>query len=300
MHVHFIAPDRYVRASHDIIRHPRLRATAKTLLLWALSLPPGSRDTILTIGKRMPEGRTAVSRARAQLIEEGYLHVRRVQDPLEGTWSTRVLVSSVPLRDHQEVEAAWRSVGQNPALGERVSRDVGTSPLVLKSEEKTSPPIEATDPPDDERRAAAAKLLTRLTSTQRQLHLGVVEALELAPLVAEWLARDPDERRLRVALLSDLPPGIASPLGLLRSRLRRKMPAERETAECGTAVPAAPAVAMGECAQCADPVPEAGTICRRCAGVEAAVPAVLDPAAVERNRRGAALARSLLRGAVAA
>lgn len=72
MHVHFIAPERYVRASHEIVRHPRLRATAKTLLLWALSLPPGSRDTILTLGSRSPEGRMAVSGARAQLIEEGY------------------------------------------------------------------------------------------------------------------------------------------------------------------------------------------------------------------------------------
>ncbi|MDH6144027.1 hypothetical protein P3T35_006063 [Kitasatospora sp. GP30] len=295
MHVHFIAPERYVRASHDIIRHPRLRATAKTLLLWALSLPPGSRDTILTIGKRMPEGRMAVSRARAQLIEEGYLHVRRSQDPTEGTWSTRVLVSSVPLTDHQEIEAAWRSVGQNPALGEGVSRGVGSSPQVLKTEEKTSPPIEATDPPDDsdgERRAAAAKLLTRLTAGHKHVRLGVVEALELAPLVAEWLARDPDERRLRIALLGDLPAGIVSPLGLLRSRLQRKMPAE-----CGAA---APATAMGECGHCADPVLGGVTICVRCAGVEPASLPAFDAAAAERNRRGAALARSLLRGEAAA
>ncbi|TQF02591.1 hypothetical protein E6W39_10355 [Kitasatospora acidiphila] len=294
MHVHFIAPERYVRASHDIIRHPRLRATAKTLLLWALSLPPGSRDTILTIGKRMPEGRMAVSRARAQLIEEGYLHIRRTQDPVEGTWSTRVLVSSVPLTDHHEIDAAWRSVGQSPALGEAVSRDVGSSPQVLKTEEKTSPPIKATDPPDDsdgERRAAAAKLLTRLTAGHKPVRLGVVEALELAPLVAEWLARDPDERRLRIALLGDLPAGIVSPLGLLRSRLQRKMPAECEAA--------APAVAMGECGHCADPMPGGGTICRRCTGVEPRVLSSRDAAAVELNRRGAALARSLLRGEAA-
>ncbi|MGW3044877.1 hypothetical protein ACWC9T_33650 [Kitasatospora sp. NPDC001159] len=139
MHVHFIAPERYVRASHEIVRHPRLRATAKTLLLWALSLPPGSRDTILTIGKRMPEGRTAVAGARAQLIEEGYLHVRRSQHPTKGTWTTRVLVSSVPLTEADEIEAAWRSSVRNPALGEREGRDVGTSPRGRRAR-RTPPP----------------------------------------------------------------------------------------------------------------------------------------------------------------
>lgn len=138
MHVHFIAPERYVRASHEIVRHPRLRATAKTLLLWALSLPPGSRDTILTIGKRMPEGRTAVAGARAQLIEEGFLHVRRSQHPTKGTWTTRVLVSSVPLTEADEIEAAWRTAVRNPALGEGEGREVGTSPKGEKNEGNTS------------------------------------------------------------------------------------------------------------------------------------------------------------------
>ncbi|MDH6138794.1 hypothetical protein P3T35_000783 [Kitasatospora sp. GP30] len=297
MHVHFIAPDRYVRASHDIIRHPRLRATAKTLLLWALSLPPGSRDTILTIGKRMPEGRAAVSRARSQLIEEGYLHVRRSQDPIEGTWSTRVLVSSAPLTEPQAIDAAWRSFGQNPALGEEASRAVGTSPQVLKTEEKTSLPIptpqelpEPPDEPDADAMAAAAKLLTRLTASHTQIRLGVVEALELAPLVADWLSRDPDERRLRVALLSDLPTPVHAPVRLLRSRLERKMP------PVGGA-PVAPA--LGECGHCAAPVPGGGVICRHCAGVEPVTVGEAVAAVVERNRRGAALARSLLRSAVA-
>ncbi|MCC9306703.1 hypothetical protein LN042_06210 [Kitasatospora sp. RB6PN24] len=299
MHVHFIAPERYVRASHDIIRHPRLRATAKTLLLWAISLPPGSRDTILTIGKRMPEGRMAVSRARAQLIEEGYLHVRRTQDPVEGTWSTRVMVSSVPLTAPHEIDAAWRSFGQNPALGEGKGRVVGTSPQVLKTGEKTSLPSEtpgegpeAPGEPDAEQRAAAAKVLNRLTSRHKHVPLGVAEALELAPLVAEWLSRDPDERRLRVALLSDLPTPISSPLGLLRSRLQRKMPSLDETSP--------QPVGMGECGHCAAPVPGGGVLCRNCAGAVSISTTAADSDAVERNRRGAALVRSALRSAAAA
>ncbi|GAA2832777.1 hypothetical protein RMN57_11635 [Kitasatospora sp. CM 4170] len=291
MHVHFIAPERYVRASHEIVRHPRLRATAKTLLLWALSLPPGSRDTVLTIGKRMPEGRTAVARARAQLIEEGFLHVRRSQHPTKGTWTTRVLVSSVPLTEPEQIDAAWLSTVRNPALGEGEGRGVGTFPQGEKNEGNTSLPAQdASEDASGEARATAAGLLGRLTARDRRLQLGVAEVLGLAPLVADWLARDPDIGRLREALLGGLPSHVLAPAGFVRSRLERKMPAAH-TAD------AAPPAAIGECAHCADPVAGGGSVCRRCAGVapRAAGP---DRAAVERTRRGAERARDLLRATV--
>ncbi|MFJ8624618.1 hypothetical protein ACIRD3_17480 [Kitasatospora sp. NPDC093550] len=284
MHVHFIAPERYVRASHEIVRHPRLRATAKTLLLWALSLPPGSRDTVLTIGKRMPEGRTAIARARAQLIEEGYLHVRRSQHPTKGTWTTRVLVSSVPLTEPDEIEAAWRGSVRNPALGEGEGREVGTSPKEEKREGNTSSLVGSVE-------GEAAGLLGRLTARDRRLRLGVAEVLDLAPLVADWLARDPDVGRLREALLGGLPTHVLAPAGFVRARLERRMPG------AVVAAPDAAAGGMGECARCADPVPGGGVICGRCRGV--APPRVgPDVAAAERNRRGAERARGLLRGAV--
>ncbi|MFF4379798.1 hypothetical protein [Kitasatospora sp. NPDC001547] len=310
MHVHFIAPERYVRAPHEIVRHPRLRATAKTLLLWALSLPPGSRDTVLTIGGRMPEGRTAVAGARAQLIEEGFLHVRRSQHPTKGTWTTRVLVSSVPLTEADEIEAAWRGAVQNPALGAGEGREVGTSPEGEKNEENTSSraavgaaavagAVGGGDAgADGEARAAAAELLGRLTAPDRRLRLGAVEVLDLAPLVADWLARDPDVGRLREALLGGLPSHVLAPAGFLRARLERRMPG-------AGAVPMAVVAAgdasggVGECARCADPVAGGGAVCRRCTGV-ATPGAGPDAAALERNRRGAERARSLLRGAVVA
>ncbi|UKZ09052.1 helix-turn-helix domain-containing protein [Streptomyces viridifaciens] len=282
--MHFIAPARYVRASHEIVRHPRLRATAKTLLLWALSLPPGSRDTILTIGKRMPEGRTAVARARAQLIEEGYLHVRRSQHPTKGTWTTRVLVSSVPLTEPDEIEAAWRGSVRNPALGEGEGREAGTSPKGEKNERKTSSRVET----DRE----AAGLLGRLTARDRRLRLGAAEVLDLAPLVADWLARDPDVGRLREALLEGLPSHVLAPAGFLRARLERRMPE-------AVAGPGAAAGRLRECASCADPVAGGGVVCRRCTGV-ASLEGAPDTAAVERNRRGVERARSLLRGAMVA
>lgn len=316
MHVHFIAPERYVRAPHEIVRHPRLRATAKTLLLWALSLPPGSRDTVLTIGGRMPEGRTAVAGARAQLIEEGFLHVRRSQHPTKGTWTTRVLVSSVPLTEADEIEAAWRTAVQNPALGAGEGREVGTSPEGEKNEKNTSSRAAAGAAAGAravgggdvgagaEGRAAAAGLLGRLTARDRRLRLGAVEVLDLAPLVADWLARDPDVGRLREALLGGLPSHVLAPAGFLRARLERRMPGAG-TGAGAAPVPRAVVAAgdasggVGECARCADPVAGGGAVCRRCTGV-APPETGPDTAALERNRRGAERARSLLRGAVVA
>ncbi|MDH6135513.1 hypothetical protein P3T37_004929 [Kitasatospora sp. MAA4] len=296
MHVNFIAPERYVRASHDIVRHPRLRATAKTLLLWALSLPPGSRDTILTLGNRMPEGRTAVSRARSQLIEEGYLHVRRTQHPTRGTWTTRLLISSVPLTDPDQIAAAWNGVDgavRKPTLGEPGRREVGTSPLGKKNEENTALPAEGEAEGEGEDEAvAAASLLDSLIARDKRLRLGWPEALALAPLVADWLARDPDLGRLGEALTGGLPTRIISPAGLLRTRLEQKMPPPPK--------PAPPPRIAGECTRCADPVPArlSGGTCLRCAGLAPAAARGPDLATVERNRRGAARARSLLRTCV--
>ncbi|MGK4584389.1 hypothetical protein [Kitasatospora sp. HPMI-4] len=337
MLVHFIAPARYLRASHDIIRHPRLKGVAKTLLLWALSLPFNSKDTILSIGRRMPEGREAVSRARGQLIDEGFLHIRRFQHPTKGTWVTKVMVTSVPLTDPEEVAAAWAAAeaaaatapsSGNPTVGEQVSRVVGTSPKGENNEENTSlpaqpPPVPeptrlaapdpsapdptvpdpsapdpsapepaatepaATEPAATEPAAAeAARLLCGLGARDRRLRLGLAEALELAPLVCEWLARDAGPHRLQEALLDGLPDRVHAPAAFLRKRLEVKMPA---------APVLAPPPRLGhECAHCRVPTPAPG-VCRPCAGLNRSPDP--DPAAVARTRQGAARARELMRSA---
>src|SRR5690348_1575486 len=96
---HAIPPTRFFsQTPNDLIRHPRLNGTAVRLLQWALSLPEGSRETLQSIGEKMPEGRIALRRARQQLEAEGYVHTRRAQSPETGRWTTRVLVSNVPLR----------------------------------------------------------------------------------------------------------------------------------------------------------------------------------------------------------
>lgn len=289
MLVHAIAPKRFFsQTPNDIIRHPRLNGTAVRLLQWALSLPEGARETIQSIGEKMPEGRVAVRRARAQLETEGFLHTRRRQNPETGRWTTQVLVSNVALTTAAEIEAAFAPAapavpaappgGRMPTVGEPAVQAVGASPKGENTEENTSHPESHREPPPLVGRAA--KLLQGLGHREAKLRLGLADAARLAPLAARWFAHGASELELRMALTSGLPPAVHSPAGLLAHRLRDKLPAPRTAVD-----PAAPARPLPECAHCGNPLPPAQTtgICTHCTG---SAPTPAPPV------RGPALARA--------
>lgn len=289
MLVHSIAPTRFFsQTPNDIIRHPRLNGTAVRLLQWALSLPEGARETIQSIGEKMPEGRIAVRKARAQLEAEGYLHTRRRQHPETGRWTTQVLVSNVALTTEAEIAAAFSPEGppggRLPTVGEPEVRAVGASPKEKNTEENTSHP--------EPQAGRAAKLLHSLGQREARLRLGLTEAANLAPLAARWLAHGASELELRTALTSGLPHTVHSPKALLAHRLRAKLPAPRTAVD-----PAAPARPLPECARCGDPLPPSQPtgICTPCTGsAPTPPPPVTGPslarAALTRARLSAALA----------
>ncbi|MFE3072002.1 hypothetical protein [Streptomyces sp. NPDC059247] len=94
---HFIAPSSaFTRFSHELIRHPRLSSDAVRLLTWQLSLPGGATENLSRTAERAGIGATAFTRAKRQLISEGFVHERRVQGT-GGCWSTQQLVSATPL-----------------------------------------------------------------------------------------------------------------------------------------------------------------------------------------------------------
>ncbi|MFJ9429521.1 hypothetical protein ACIRQY_07630 [Streptomyces sp. NPDC101490] len=108
---HFIAPSRaFTRFSHDLIRHPRLSSDAVRLLTWQLSLPEGARENLSRTAERAGIGATAFTRAKRQLMTEGFVHERRVQGT-GGCWSTQQLVSATPLTTAQ----AAKLLGRTPA-----------------------------------------------------------------------------------------------------------------------------------------------------------------------------------------
>ncbi|WP_231591445.1 hypothetical protein, partial [Saccharothrix sp. ST-888] len=105
----------------------------------------------------------------------------------------------------------------------------------------------------------AVATLFRVIRPEPRLRIGEAEAMELAPLVAQWLERGSTAGDLVQALLPGLPPTMYSATAVLRSRLERKMPPLHAPEK-------PPATRYTECAKCHDPVPQPG-ICRACAGL---------------------------------
>ncbi|MGY0486127.1 hypothetical protein [Streptomyces sp. WG-D5] len=277
---HAIPPARFFsQVPNEIIRNPRLNGTAVRLLLWALSLPEGSRETVQSLGEKMPEGRLAVRKARRQLEEEGYLHTRRSQDPETGRWTTQVLVSNVPLTSAEEVATVFAPSGHAPPVGDATAQAVGAYPLG--------------ETPKDNTPHRATALLARLVEHAPALRLGVRDVERLAPLVGAALEDGQSEADLRRQLTADLPSPLRSAAALVEYRLRNRPP----RAVLPTPAPRKRVEPLGECAECRDPLPR-GTgkgVCRRCAG-SAGKPSDAAPSAPGAGLRDViALARAALR-----
>lgn len=241
---HAIAPSRrYTKASHDVVRHPRLSSDAKVLILYVQGLPDGGTDLALSEHARKLDikGR-AYQRAKEQLLLCGFVHERRVVGE-RGRWVTQQVFSNVPLAD-AEVSPLWCDAGVGvgvappspsarfPTVGQPGPRTAGHQLPVDEEREKNSshPPTEtpcvaaALDSLTAEE-AAAERVLLSLRQVSRGLHLGVAEARVLVGQAVEWLRRGVSAGEMRRVLSSDLPEGgVRSAVGFLRHRLAQKMP----------------------------------------------------------------------------
>ncbi|KND35222.1 hypothetical protein IQ60_09690 [Streptomyces europaeiscabiei] len=238
---HAIAPSRrYTKASHDVVRHPRLCSDAKVLILYVQGLPDGGTDLALSEHARKLDikGR-AYQRAKEQLLLCGFVHERRVMGE-RGRWVTQQVFSNVPLAD-AEVSPLWCDAGLGvapspsarfPTVGQPGPRTVGHQLPVDEEREKNSsrPPTEATCVEAvleslTAEEVQAERVLLSLRHVSRGLHLGVAEARVLVGQAVEWLRRGVSAGELRRVLSSDLPEGgVRSAVGFLRHRLAEKMP----------------------------------------------------------------------------
>ncbi|MEU6231914.1 hypothetical protein [Kitasatospora sp. NPDC047058] len=257
---------------NGLLQDRRLSYTARGLLVDLLSRPDGWREDGRQMADTSPQGRGTVRRALKELAEAGYYRVDRVRMP-DGTVRSQAHVYDTP--QLAPPPCAARPVAGGAVAGGRVT------PPVKEREQAPTLPAEL---PDEQTRAAVAALF-RAVRPEPRLWLGGREALALAPLVAEWLQRGTSEDELARALVSGLPAAVQCPVGMLRSRLQRKMPPERGAPE---ALPAR----YAECGRCHDPVPRTG-ICRACAGLEPRPGPTGATAAV--TSAGAARARLALR-----
>ncbi|WP_326684264.1 hypothetical protein OHB31_16980 [Streptomyces microflavus] len=238
---HAIAPvRRYTKASHDVVRHPRLCSDAKILLLYVQGLPDEQTYVALSEHARKLgiKGR-AFQRAKEQLVVNGFVHERRVSGE-RGLWVTQQLFSNVPLSDADAL-GVWREAGVGvvsspsahfPAVGQPGPRTVGHQLPVEEERQKNSshPPTETRDSNEalgelSGEEAEAERVLLSLRHVDRQLRLGVAEARELVGLAVEWLRRGVSGAELRRVLSGGLPSeGVRSAVGFLGHRLVKKMP----------------------------------------------------------------------------
>ncbi|MGW0958291.1 hypothetical protein ACWD4K_04435 [Streptomyces gelaticus] len=237
---HAIAPSRrYTKASHDVVRHPRLSSDAKILLLYVQGLPEERADKALSEhAKKLGITGRAYQRAKGQLIANGFVHEWKRQGE-RGFWVTDQLFANVPLTAEEAAAVrndrlgvpsapsapsapavpAARPGARNPAVGEPGGRTAGGYEPVDEElgENYSHPPSEV---------AEGERVLLSLRHANPQLHLGVREARGLAEVAAEWIRRGVSAADLRRALTGELPKeGVRSAVGFLRHRLVQKLPA---------------------------------------------------------------------------
>ncbi|GAA3484313.1 hypothetical protein [Streptomyces yanii] len=245
---HVIAPSRrFTKASHDVVRHPRLSSDAKILLLYVQGLPEETPCKPLSeLAQKLGIKGRAYQKAKEQLVARGYVHEWRSQGD-RGRWVTEQLVANTPLASEQAEHLRGAASPttpppstQIPTVGEPAARTVGGYQPVEDHSDKTTPhpPSEAepTTDPNPEPKAGPAdslqleraeRVLLSLRHTRRELHLGMREARALAVEAVKWLERGLSESDLRQALLAERPEGgVRSAVGFLRYRLVQKLPAE--------------------------------------------------------------------------
>ncbi|AUY50571.1 hypothetical protein [Streptomyces sp. CB01881] len=261
---------------NGLLQDRRLSYTARGLLADLLSRPDGWREDGRHMADPSPQGRGAIRKALKELTEAGYYRVEKIRMP-DGTIRTETHVydtpqlavpgvtrpvsgeattgrADVPLvkNRYQEPSHPAEQVDQQPtAGGETAARPEGREEGHTLDQETPAIP--------DERLREAMATLFRVLRAEPRLRLGEAEATELAPLVAQWLERGSTAQELAQALLPGLPVPLHSPVGVLRSRLKRKMPPVPVPQQRSKP-------RYAECAKCHDPMPQPG-ICAACAGI---------------------------------
>ncbi|GAA2266867.1 hypothetical protein GCM10010430_59970 [Kitasatospora cystarginea] len=272
-----------------VLQDRRLSLAARGLLADLLSRPERWREDARQIADSSTDSRAAVRKALKELIVAGYYRVEKIRMP-DGTIRSEAHVYDTPqipgLSEAKELlEAAKPQVEPSvprPASGPSDSGHAGAHVVKNLVKEPSlpsaglavgSPAVPAERRPEatggragssvedlDGPLRAAALALYQVLGAQPRLRLGEAEVAELAPLVAEWLAVGSGPAELAAALLPGLPETIHSPVGVIRSRLLRKLPMQPVPVER-----TAWASRMYECDECRDPMASPG-LCGPCSG----------------------------------
>ncbi|MCM2420119.1 helix-turn-helix domain-containing protein [Streptomyces sp. RKAG293] len=253
MHIHRSAHRRaYTVVSNAALQDNRLSFVARGVLGYLLSRFDGERIDVRKLASLCKTGRQQIANALDELKRYGYYVVERVQDPETGKITTRTSVHEDP----QVGPAAGKRDSGDPGntpTGESTGDEVPPSPVQIVSAERSVPgglaeTVELT--------TQDGALLRRIARIEPRLTLGVLEAVPLLPLLAQWRERGVPEGALAQMLTAGLPKTVFTPAGFLRSRLSRKLPPKApsghrpdvlECENCGRPL----AAGRGKCGPCA-------------------------------------------------
>ena len=178
---------------------------------YILSLPDGAIVSIAALCAHFTEGEILISRALRELEAAGYLERRRERGP-DGQVRTRTFFYDVPRGQGQPAPPPYRPI--RPVQPPRKPAEESPDGTVTAPEPTPpSPSLDAADP-------QAVVILASLRIVDRRLILSRREVAELAPHVAEWLARGLRPEEITGLLTAGLPPHFRSrPARLLAHRL---------------------------------------------------------------------------------
>ncbi|WP_187438623.1 MarR family transcriptional regulator [Streptomyces sp. sk2.1] len=194
------------------------------------ALPDGAVMDVKSLAKVLPlYGQTAVGSALRALSVAG--HLRRVRG-LNGEgnqvrWVTRTYWSRIA-HDNEWWNAFLVAETTPAPVPAPVPVPVSVSVPEQRAEEPRPEtelvPVPGVGSGEERQPSKAFVALARLGRVDERLALSAVECAELEPLAAEWFERGVDATYLRGALTAGLPESVRSPFGLVRRRLRDKLP----------------------------------------------------------------------------
>ncbi|MFE7618226.1 MarR family transcriptional regulator [Streptomyces sp. NPDC057496] len=244
-------------------------------------MPDGAVMDVKSLAKVLPlYGQMAVGSALKALSVAG--HLRRVRgqngDSGQVRWVTRTYWSRVA-RDNEWWGTFLAAEMQHPGSGETAVAEVPAPvPVVVPQQRATEPESEPELEPQpepgsqsetgEERRPSRAYLaLARLGRADARLALSAADCAELEQLAVEWFERGVGAEYLTGALTAGLPESVGSPFGLVRRRLRDKLPPRLPTPTTRPASEAPLRRMLVECTECRTPGrPEAfrDGLCKPC------------------------------------
>ncbi|MFH8474701.1 MarR family transcriptional regulator [Streptomyces sp. NPDC018000] len=199
------------------------------------ALPEGAAMDIKSLARSQPlYGQMAVGSALRALGVAGHLrHVRCLSG--EGgqvRWVTRTFWSRTA-RDNEWWDAFLAAEERRPISGADASAEAPVPapasvpphpPVTMVPQQRTAEPESRPGPVADRQPSPAFLALAHLGRTDSRLALSAADCAALEQAAAEWFARGVDADYLTRALTAGLPASVDLPFGLVRRRLRDKLP----------------------------------------------------------------------------